>query len=155
MIIEPNGFFTQKGYDDREITGLSPTGEDYLEMIARCAGENTYVRVKKLASLLHVTPPSASKMAVRLKAEGYVDFEPYDVIRLTGKGREIGRFLLERHDVLVRFFCRLNQTESELVLVERIEHYIDRRTLSNMKRLLSQWESVTQGSGFSSRSPEG
>ena len=38
--------------------------------------------------------------------------------------------------MLQEFFCALNHTDSELEQVEKIEHYINRRTVENMERML-------------------
>ena len=43
------GFYTQMGYRLQNAGGLTDTMEDYLEMIARCAGEAGYVRINQLA----------------------------------------------------------------------------------------------------------
>ncbi len=48
-----------------------------------------------------------------------------------------GRYLLHRHRVLQDFFCTLNHTEDELELVEKIEHFINHRTVENMEQALS------------------
>jgi Mn-dependent DtxR family transcriptional regulator len=79
-------------------------------------------------------------MAAKLKESGMVNFEPYGIITLTDKGRELGEYLLRRHEIVSRFFCRVNDTESELELAEKIEHYLDRRTVENMERLLFRLE---------------
>jgi Mn-dependent DtxR family transcriptional regulator len=133
-------FHTLRGYDRIDPGEISHAMEDYLEMICRHTGSGEYLRVNRLASLLNVTPPSASKMAARLKESGMVDFEPYGLITLTDKGRELGEYLLRRHEIVSRFFCWVNHTQSELELAEKIEHYLDRRTVENMARLLAQPE---------------
>ena len=48
------GFYTQMGYRLQNAGGLTDTMEDYLEMIARCAGEAGYVRINQLAEKLHL-----------------------------------------------------------------------------------------------------
>jgi Mn-dependent DtxR family transcriptional regulator len=133
-------FHTLRGYTRMEQGEISHAMEDYLEMICRHTGSGKYLRVNRLAALLNVTPPSASKMAAKLKESGMVDFEPYGIITLTTKGRELGEYLLRRHEIVSRFFCQVNHTQSELELAEKIEHYLDRRTVENMDRLLAQLE---------------
>lgn len=61
-------FYTQMGYRLQNAGGLTDTMEDYLEMIARCAGEAGYVRINQLAEKLHgPAHPPASKMVGKLK----------------------------------------------------------------------------------------
>lgn len=133
---QDDDFYTLRGYDRQETRGISPTMEDYLEMICRCAQQDEYVRVNLLAAKLHVTPPSSSKMVHKLKEEGMVQFEPYGIVQLTEKGWKMGNYLLYRHDVLHRFFCFVNHSDNELELVERIEHFIDEDTVRNIESLL-------------------
>lgn len=134
--MQENGFHTLRGYDRLESPEISNAMEDYLEMICRLTGDGQVVRVNQLASLLNVTPPSSSKMVAKLKESGMVEFEPYGIIKLTEQGKELGEYLLYRHDVLQRFLCRLNKTQSELALVEKIEHFFDKRTIENIEAML-------------------
>lgn len=134
-------FYTIRGYNRKEKPQISYTMEDYLEMIYRHACEGRYIRVNQLAALLNVQPPSASKMAGKLRESGMVDFEPYGVIHLTEEGEKLGAYLLRRHSVLNKLFCYINGTEHELELVEKIEHYIDRRTIENIESILLKLES--------------
>jgi Mn-dependent DtxR family transcriptional regulator len=134
-----NEFYTLKGYslmyDENMMTYAM---EDYLEMIYRISAESQVVRIKHLSELLHVKPPSASKMAAILKEKGFLEFEKYGHITLTEKGELIGESLLYRHNLLHQFFCFINHSENELALVENIEHYIDDHTVENIKKWLNQ-----------------
>lgn len=129
-------FYTLKGYSAKNGGEISPAMEDYLEMICRSVLAEEYVRVNTLAERLNVTPPSSSRMVTRLKERGLVDFERYGIIRLTPKGLDLGEYLLHRHEVLHAFFCAVNDTREELELVEKIEHFIDEKTVENLERLL-------------------
>ena len=102
----------------------------------RCMEEHGYVRVGALADKLNVRPSSVSKMVGRLRELGLVQFEKYGLITLTKKGDEIAAYLLWRHDVLLRFFQRLNHTGGQLSLVEQVEHFMDQETVRNLERLL-------------------
>ncbi|MDR2571751.1 MAG: metal-dependent transcriptional regulator [Oscillospiraceae bacterium] len=131
-------FFTIRGYNRMEQGEISHTMEDYLEMIFRCAKDGKYIRVNHLASLLNVQPPSASKMAAKLRESGMVRFEPYGIIELTVQGEKIGAELLHRHEVLNSLFCLINNSDSELELVEKIEHYFNARTIKNIEQFLKK-----------------
>lgn len=133
-------FYTLKGYQVKETAPLTPSMEDYLEMISRLLQENKVVRIGELAYKLHVKPSSASKMIRQLKAADYVDFENYGYISLTEKGRTKGDYLLYRHEVLHRFLCALNHTEDELEQVEKIEHFLNRTTVENLHVLAVKLE---------------
>ncbi len=101
------------------------------------------VRIQELSERLHVKPSSASKMVNALKERGYLSFEKYGYLTVTPKGREAGNYLLYRHNVLHEFLCLLNDSENELEQVEKIEHFIDRRTIEHLQALLDELNSST------------
>lgn len=135
-VMSGEGYYTMKGYERANAEELTSSMEDYLEMICRMEKEGDPVRVSLVAANLHVRPSSASKMLDHLKEAGYIDFRKYGTIMVTDKGHMEGRYLLHRHQVLHEFFCALNHTDSELEQVEKIEHYINRRTMENMEQIL-------------------
>ena len=45
----------------------------------------------------------------------------------------MGDYLIYRHDILHKFFCRINNSDNELMLVEKIEHFINKETVDNIK----------------------
>ncbi len=127
-------FFTMKGYVEHT-HGLSASMEDYLEMIYRLSINGKIIRISELASNLHVRPPSASKMAYLLKNSGFILFQKYGYISLTEKGKNTGEYLLYRHETIHRFLCLLNQSDNELEQTEKIEHYINAKTVQNLAHL--------------------
>ncbi len=136
MVTDKGGFYTMKGYERSASDEMTSSMEDYLEMVCRMEEEGEPIRVSSLAASLHVRPSSASKMLDNLRKAGYIDFKKYGSIMVTDKGYEEGRYLLHRHRVLQDFFCTLNHTEDELELVEKIEHFINHRTVANMEQAL-------------------
>lgn len=131
-------FYTLKGYERIENNQITSSMEDYLEMICRIYQEHKTVRISLLAQALHVKPSSASKMVTNLKNQELVNFEKYGIITMTEKGLLLGSYLLSRHEILHAFFCYINQTVNELEQVEKVEHFIDRRTVLNIKKFLDR-----------------
>ncbi len=131
-------FHTLKGYQLQESIKITPSMEDYLEMICRMAQKEKTVRINELAGLLNVKPSSASKMVQNLRDAQLVNFQKYGYITPTQRGWQMGEYMLFRHDILCSFLCELNGTDSELEQVEKIEHFIDSRTILNLERL-TQW----------------
>lgn len=128
-------FYTLKGYELAEGSEITSSMEDYLEMICRLLKTEEYVRISVLAEKLHVMPSSASKMVNNLKMLGLVTFEKYGYIKLTEKGAVIGEYLLYRHEVINEFLCLVNNSESELEQVEKIEHFLNKKTIDNLKKI--------------------
>ncbi len=132
-------FRTLNGYRETEPNKITPSMEDYLEMIARLSAEGEPVRVSVLARKLHVTPSSATKMIAHLGESGCLYAEKYGHVTLTEYGRSMGDYLMERHEIIHDFFCLLNESACELTQTEKVEHFIEPHTLSAMKRVLKQY----------------
>lgn len=117
-------FHTFRGYTRAQFErdNLSASMEDYLEMIYRLAEEDGFTRVNDVAGALNVQPPSVTRMIQRLASRDLVQYERYGVILLTEQGREVGSYLLQRHNMLEEFFLRLGVQSRLLENVERIEH---------------------------------
>ena len=45
-----------------------------------------------------------------------------------------------RHEVLHRFLCLLNHTDNELEQVEKLEHFLEKRTVENLESLVRRLE---------------
>lgn len=131
-------FYTLRGYQSNEMPELTPAMEDYLEMIYRMLQKKHVVRIGELSSMLHVKPSSATKMIQHLKAYEFVNSEKYGYIQLTEKGKREGQYLLYRHDVLQRFLNLLNSSENELEEVEKIEHFLSKKTIENLDQFTKE-----------------
>ncbi len=136
---ESGKFHTVRGYQllEQNKRLLTPAMEDYLEMIYRNSLIKGYVRINTLSELLNVQAPSASKMVQKLTLLGLLDYKRYGIIFMTDSGREIGKFLLERHNILEIFLKNLGSDESILIETELIEHNITVGTLQNIDCLNS------------------
>lgn len=132
-MFDSDEFYTLKGYSLMKTGEITAAMEDYLEMIYRLYCNKEMIRIKKISEILHVRPSSASKMAGLLKKSDYIEFEKYGVITLTQKGKAMGAYLLYRHEILHQFFCRINHSDNELILVEKVEHFIDQETVGHIK----------------------
>lgn len=130
-------FRTARGYQRllQEKKTLTPSMEDYLEMIYRDCLQSGYTRVNILAERLNVQASSASKMVQKLTELELLDFEKYGIIRLTEAGEELGEFLLERHMTIEGFLINLGVQDSLLIETEMIEHHVSLTTLNKIVQL--------------------
>lgn len=131
---EASKFHTVRGYQLLEQSKklLTPAMEDYLEMIYRNSLVEGYMRINTLSELLNVAAPSATKMVQKLNKLGLIDYKKYGIIFLTNNGREIGEYLLHRHNILELFLKNLGVNESVLLETELIEHNISATTLQKI-----------------------
>lgn len=130
-------FYTFRGYlmmQDQE--KMTPSMEDYLEMIYRSYLEEGYARTSRLASRLNVQASSVTKTVQKLTGLGLLNYEKYGVIKLTDKGIKLGSFLLKRH-ILIENFLRLIGVKDSCLLrdTEMIEHHLSLNAFNKIKLL--------------------
>lgn len=137
MSSNANCYRTVRGYQlaNQQEGQLTPALEDYLEMTYRLCMKNEYTRVGKLSEVLNVKPSSTSKMIFKLAGLGYLKYDRYEIIQLTDMGREIGEYLLNRHETLERFLKLIGST-NPLEETELIEHSLSPSTVADLITLL-------------------
>jgi DtxR family Mn-dependent transcriptional regulator len=77
-------------------------------------------------------------MVTNLKAMELLNFEPYSNVQPTSLGLLIGNYLLYRHQVVHQFLCLLNDSSDELRQAEKIEHFLNKTTISNLHLLIEK-----------------
>ncbi|NLI61336.1 MAG: DtxR family transcriptional regulator [Clostridiales bacterium] len=117
----------------RDKLQLTPSMEDYLEMIYRNCKKVGYVRIYQLSDALNVQAPSATRTVQRLAKVGLVKYQKYGIIQLTKEGERIGEFLLERHLLIESFLSKLGITDTLLKDTEMIEHNISMEALESIE----------------------
>ncbi len=132
-----DGFYTVRGYQllRQNKKALTPAMEDYLEMIYRHTKGKGYVRTNELAEKLHVRASSATKMVQRLGELGFIQYKKYGMIGVTDPGREVGEYLLMRHNMIEEFLHMIGVRENLLAETELIEHYISDNTLCHLRSI--------------------
>lgn len=90
---------------------LSESLEDYLEAILHIEEDKNAARPKDIAQRLRVSPPSVTAALQNLAGRGLVNYQPYDLVTLTSRGRRIARDVARRHDGLRRFLIDILHIE--------------------------------------------
>ena len=91
---------------------LTPSEEDYIEMIYRLTLENNKVQVKDISAKLNIKPPSVTKMVKKLDNKNLINYKKYDNIELTSMGFRVGANLLNRHNTIKKFLEIIGIKES-------------------------------------------
>lgn len=130
-------FYTFNEYIKKDLGILTPSMEDYVEMIYRLSMNREYTRINELAYALNVQPPSVTRMVKKLSDIGFVNYERYGIITLTEKGKLKGNILLMRHNIIEKFLRSIGVREGILEETEKIEHIISKETLSCITNYLS------------------
>lgn len=115
---------------------LTPSEEDYIEMIYRLNIENDKVQVKDISNTLNIKPPSVTKMIKKLNDKDLLIYRKYDNIELTSLGQSVGKKLLSRHNTIKEFLAILGIKESIHEETETIEHTINVETLIKIEELI-------------------
>jgi len=108
----------------RKLIGLSASLEDYIEAIAHIVDEKKVARGKEIAKRLKVSRASVTEAMRALSRKGLVNYEPYEVITLTSKGKEVAGDVIRRHEALKDFFVKILAIDDAIAEESacRIEH---------------------------------
>ena len=134
-------FYTFREYFRNEHEDLSPSAEDYLEMIYRLAKDSGYTRAGDLAQALNVQPPSVTSMVKKLAEMHFIKYEKYGVITLEPSGKIRGKALLLRHNLVEEFLRFLDIKDGLLDETEKIEHTLNEEILCGIQDLLDFFQS--------------
>ncbi|MGN6715009.1 metal-dependent transcriptional regulator [Anaerocolumna jejuensis] len=137
-------FYTFREYLRSDHEDLSPSAEDYLEMIYRLARDSGYTRAGDLAQALNVQPPSVTSMVKKLAELSLIKYEKYGVITLEPRGVIKGKALLTRHNLVENFLKFLDIKNGLLEETEKIEHTMNEEILCGIQDLLDFFENNTE-----------
>ncbi|MFA5865383.1 MAG: metal-dependent transcriptional regulator [Phycisphaerae bacterium] len=123
---------------DQHINQLSASLEDYLEAIYWVSREHGVARVSQIADRIAVGKSSVTAALKLLSEKGYVNYDPYQYISLTGTGEALALDVVWRHDVLKRFFIEvlgINETLAGETAC-KMEHHIHREVLDRLLKFV-------------------
>ncbi|RBP96704.1 DtxR family iron (metal) dependent repressor [Cytobacillus firmus] len=96
-----------------------------------------HATISGIAKVLKVTVSAASKMAGKLKTEGYIHFQPYGTVTLTKAGLEIGQKLYQDHQVLMEFYQLIGVEEKLIRMkVSEVEMHIGTDVVFKIKSFI-------------------
>ncbi|MDV3104035.1 metal-dependent transcriptional regulator [Thermococcus waiotapuensis] len=109
--------------------------EEYLETIYLLHRNKGVIRVKDIARALRVKPPSVVDALKKLSEKGLVEYEKYDRILLTDKGREIAESTYLKHGLLTEFFIEVLGIPPEIAEHDacQFEHYVHDITVERIR----------------------
>jgi len=121
-----------------KLISLSASLEDYIEAIFHIVAEKKVARGKEIAKRLKVSRASVTEALRSLSKKGLINYEPYEVITLTEKGREVAEDVIRRHEALKDFFVKVlaidaAQAEDSAC---RIEHAAPPEVIDRLIRLV-------------------
>lgn len=118
---------------------LSKRAEDYLRVILEVARGKGYARVKDVADVLNVKPPSVVEMLRKLDALGLVEYRRRDGIVLTEEGAKIAEVVKDRHDAVVALLRMIGVAENVIEEEAHVmEHELRPETILLIKRFVTR-----------------
>ncbi|RCW65392.1 transcriptional regulator MntR [Saliterribacillus persicus] len=119
----------------------TPTMEDYIEQIYILMETKGYARVSAIAEALQVQPSSVTKMVQKLDKDNYLNYEKYQGLILTAKGKKIGQRLVYRHELLEQFLKIIGVDDENIYTdVEGIEHHLSWNSIDRIGDVVQYFE---------------
>ena len=118
---------------------LSPHMEMYLKAMLVLEVDGQPVRAKDLAAKLGLSRPSVTKAVGTLARSGHVMHDPYHHVALTPKGRQLGREVMRRHQILRAFLTGVLGIPAAIADEDScaLEHVVSRATLTGLTHFLA------------------
>ena len=139
-----------------EQIAVTAGNEEYLEWIYRLSKEKSTVNPLDLARTLKVSPASVTAMLKRLSAASLIEYQPYQRITLTERGREIAMRMVRRHALLERLMTDILGLPWEKAdeLACQLEHYVDEEVDERLATLLGNPTTCPHGRQIDLESPD-
>ncbi|HIQ32061.1 MAG TPA: metal-dependent transcriptional regulator [Methanothermococcus okinawensis] len=121
---------------------MSESIEDFLEKVyIFTRDKNRPVKTTELAKLLNIKPPAITNMAKKLHKLGYVEYEPYIGIRLTEKGMEKAKIIMEKHRTIEKFLVECLGLDKEVAYREacKLEHAMSDKVFKRFKKFVEEY----------------
>ncbi|MDR2762087.1 MAG: metal-dependent transcriptional regulator [Planctomycetaceae bacterium] len=92
---------------------LTAAMEDYLEAIYHIAQKYGYARSGQISRRLGVHKSTVTTALHQLQVQGYIEYEPYQEVRITPKGELEAKGIVRRHDIFFRLLHNLLEIERD------------------------------------------
>ncbi|MHA1371765.1 MAG: metal-dependent transcriptional regulator [Promethearchaeota archaeon] len=111
------------------------TDDNFSSDSLNSSDDDLWISNSEIASMLNIKPPSVTEMLGKLMRDGLIEWEKRKGVRLTRKGYDLGKKVLDMHLLLEDFFTLILEIEDENVkhrLACLLEHdLMDEPTLAS------------------------
>ena len=113
------------------MTTLSPTLEDYLEVVLRFQRKKHFARVSDISKAMEVGKSAVTAALKSLSKKGLVNYQSYEPVTLSREGQQRAEQILLRRRIIKDFLKKVldvkkNRAEST---AGKMEHTIDKEVL--------------------------
>ena len=125
---------------------ITPTMEDYLEVIGQLGKKDEVVRVKNIARQLNVKMPSVTEALKTLVKDGLIRHEKYGYVELTQRGGRIAEEIYSRHQTLFKFLNQILGIDARAAEEDacKMEHTISSTARKKLIEFIKSLESRPQ-----------
>ena len=118
---------------------ISASLEDYIEAIHQISKEKQVVKAIDLSKRLDVKRSSVAEAIKNLTKRELVTYENNN-LKLTDKGLEIAKEVINRHNTLYNFFAKVLKVEPEEAQLNacRVEHVITESAFKNLTKYIEE-----------------
>lgn len=129
---------------------LTSVQEDYVESILSLIRSGQVARVRDIARSLGVGMPSVTAALKSLAKRKLVNYEAYQFITLTDRGREVAEEVSQRHQVIRHFLTEVLGLDGACADANacRMEHGMDDQVLGRL-RLFNEFIGLSPADGAS------
>ena len=126
-----------KRVHDQNDSKFTTRMEDYLEVISELVELKGFAISRDISNYMNVSPPSVTKMLKRLDEDGFIDYEKYQGLKLTARGKIIANEIRQKHSDLLEFFEMLGiDGFTANHDVEGIEHHLNPKTTKQLRKFI-------------------
>lgn len=113
---------------------LTPSMEDYLELIYNLGKEAKVVRVRDIARGMNVKMPSVTSMLNTLGKKELINHEKYEYVELTKKGSKIAEEIARQHKIMFNFLTDILGIDPKTADEDacKMEHAVSQATLKRL-----------------------
>lgn len=121
-------------------TTISPSLEDYIEVIYSLGEARDPVRMTDIAARLELTKASVSRAVKNLREEGLIEHERYGTLTLTERGLDTAREIARRHKLFKRFFTDILGLPEDIAERDacRAEHVVSEQTVTALEEFIER-----------------
>lgn len=112
--------------------------EDYLSIIYKYKDGNDEVKANIIADKLEISKAAVTDMLRKLSSDGYIKYQKYKGIKLTGEGEEYARKMVRRHRIWEVFLNQIVGMPWDKVHDEahNLEHSSSDELINRMEEML-------------------
>jgi len=112
--------------------------EEYMELFYRLDTDKEEIKTNKIASEMKTTKGNVSQALKKMKTCGLINYEPYQKIQLTEKGKKIGNDIFHKHEITEKFLGKILGVTQKRAHEEacKIEHAVSQDTIKKLSNFM-------------------